>query len=779
MNQARNRIEKRTYKRYVFSFCVLLVISAVIIGTLAGYQLKDYDYYQGMVLNQVTTEYSVNPERGIITDRNGNILATNITVYNVVLSPKDIQERMKEDAETLTDNDSDNDVVYQFDDDSVGIHYRGTRLDEMIGQVLAIYLDADYDRIMEKAAKENRMYEVVKNNVDEATAQPIRDFIAQFSLGDEIYFNASSKRYYPKGELAAHAIGFTNSEGVGIYGLERYYNNLLEGTSGRYILAQDARNNDMPFEYERYIEASNGYNIETTMDMYIQYELENQLEKTFLESGAGNRVTGIVMDVNDGSILGMATYPNFDLNDPYTLDEFSEARLFGMDQSSDAYSELYSELMYNMWNNKAITETYEPGSTFKIVTTAMAFEEGVVTEEESFYCPGYAMVEGWSDPISCHKKTGHGVVSFRVGLQQSCNPTLMSIAQRVGNRRFYEYFEAFGYTGKTGVDVPGEVGGIYSGLKDFGNVSLAVYSFGQTFKTTAIQQIRAIAAIANGGYLVTPHFLSRITDDDGNIIQSYESENVRQVVSTDVCERITDILEEGVSGDGGAKNAYVKGYRVAAKTGTSEKRDKIDEYGEKSYRVGSCVAYAPADDPQIAAIIIVDEPSIDSVFGSVVAAPYISNLLSFILPYIGVEAQYTEEELENQSVTISNYIGASVENTVTDLSWRSFEYEIIGGGDTVTAQVPAAGSQISAEDGRLILYTGEAKPVDSISVPDLTGMTAFNANKVLVQAGLNPMYEGSLNGNTATVISQSPAAGTMVTKGTVVNVVLRHLDLTD
>lgn len=779
MNQVRNRIEKKTYQRYVVSFCLILAVAAVIVGKLAGYQLKEYDYYQSLVLNQVTTEYSVNPERGIIADRNGNILATNITVYNVVLSPKDIHQRMKEDAESLTDNDPKNDVLYIYDDDSVGIHYRGTKLDDMIAQVLAIYLDADYDTIMAKIAKENRMYEVVKNNVDDKTAQPIRDFIAEFSIGDEIYFNASSKRYYPKGELASHAIGFTNSEGVGIYGIERYYNNLLEGTSGRYILAQDARNNDMPFEYERYIEASNGYNITTTIDMYIQYELENQLEKTFLESGAGNRVTGIVMDVNDGSILAMATYPNFDLNSPYTLDEFSEARLYGMDESSEEYKALYQELMYNMWNNKAITETYEPGSTFKIITTSMAFEEGVVTEEESFFCPGYSMIEGWSNPISCHKKGGHGTVSFRVGLQQSCNPTLMSIAMRVGNQRFYDYFEAFGYTGKTGVDVPGEVGGIYSGFKDFGKVSLAVYSFGQTFKTTPIQQIRAIAAVANGGYLVTPHFLSKITDDDGNIVQSYETEVVRQVVSTDVCERITDILEEGVSGDGGAKNAYVKGYRVAAKTGTSEKRDKIDEYGEKSYRVGSCVAYAPADDPQIAAIIIVDEPSNGSVYGSVVAAPYISNLLSFILPYIGVEAQYTDEELEDQSVTVSNYIGASVENTITDLSWRNFEYEIIGSGDTITAQVPAAGSKISVIDGRLVLYAGTEAPVDNIKVPDMTGMTAYNANKVLVQAGLNPIFEGSLNGSTATVISQSPAAGTMVTRGSLVSVVLRHLDLTD
>lgn len=779
MNQGRNRIDKWTHVRYVVFFCFFLLIAAVLIGKLAGYQLRDYDTYQSIVLNQVTTEYSVNPERGNITDRNGNILATNITVYEVVLSPQDIQERMKDDAETLIDDDPDNDVLYEYDDDSVGIHYRGTKLDDMIAQVLSIYLDVDYDKIMEKAAKENRRYELVKKNVDNDTAQPVRDFIAAFNLSDEIYFNASSKRYYPKSELASHAIGFTNSEGVGIYGLERYYNNLLEGTSGRYILAQDARGSDMPFEYERYIEASNGYNITTTLDMYIQYELENQLEKTFLESGAGNRVTGIVMDVNDGSILAMGTYPSFDLNDPYTLDEFSAAKLYGMDQNSDEYKEQYSTLMYNMWNNKATTETYEPGSTFKIITTSMAFEEGVVSENEVFYCPGYSMIEGWSQPISCHKKTGHGSVTFRVGLQQSCNPTLMSIALRVGREKFYNYFQAFGYTGKTGIDLPGEVGGIYSSYANFGNVSLAVYSFGQTFKTTAIQQIRAIAAIANGGYLVTPHLLSKITDDNGNVIQSYETEVVRQVVSTDVCERITDILEEGVAGDGGAKNAYVKGYRVAAKTGTSEKRDKVDEYGEKSYRVGSCVAYAPADDPQIAAIIIVDEPSIDSVYGSVVAAPYISNLLSFILPYIGVEAQYTEEELETQSVTLSNYVGASVENSITDLSWRSFAYEIIGDGDTVTAQIPAAGSQISSTDGRIVLYTGSEVPVEDIAVPDLTGMTAYNANKVLVQAGLNPVFEGSLNGTTATVISQSPAAGTMVTKGTLVNVVLRHLDLTD
>jgi len=368
MQQIRNRITKKTYKRYVISFCLFLAIAVVLVGRLAGYQLTDYDKYQSIVLNQVTTQTDVNPERGNITDRNGNLLATNVTVYNVILSPKDIVERMKADVKTLQKqlesledgDDPDAAYLYVYDDDSAGVHYRGNALNEMIAQVLSAYLGVDEEFVLEKAAKENRQYEVIKRNVDEDTAAPIRQFIAQFNIGDEIYFNASSKRYYPKSDLASHVIGFTNGDGVGIYGLERYYNNILEGTSGRYILAQDARNNDMPFEYERYIEASNGYNIQTTIDMYIQYELENQLEKTFLESAAGNRVTGIVMDVNDGSILAMATYPSFDLNNPYVLDDFSAAKLYGMDTDSEEYKTMYQNLMYTMWNNKAVIEPMNP-----------------------------------------------------------------------------------------------------------------------------------------------------------------------------------------------------------------------------------------------------------------------------------------------------------------------------------------------------------------------------------------------------------------------------------
>lgn len=504
-------------------FAFFLLIAAWVVGRLASYQIKNHDYYQSKVLNQLTIQTEVTPERGTITDRNGNILATNITVYNVILSPYDIITHMQKDSEKNSDNDPENDVHYEYTDSDYGINYSGRQLDDMIAEVLSKYLDVDKSSILEKTAKVNRYYEVVKKNVDADIAEKIETFIAQFDLKKDIYFVASSKRYYPKGDLACHVIGFTNSDGVGIYGLEAYYNNLLEGTSGRYILAQDGKKNDMPFEYERFIEAENGYNITTTLDMYIQYELENQLEKTFNESGAGDRVCGMVYDVDTGEVLAMATYPSFDLNDPYTIDEYSQAELdaSGLKEGTDEYKTEYSRLMYRMWNNKCLTETYEPGSTFKVVTSSMALEEGVVTPETPFYCAGSLMVEGWSKPISCANHNGHGAVTFRTGLQQSCNPTLMQVAALIGRERFYYYFKAFGYGGKTGIDLPGEVGSIYASYENFSGVSLAVYSFGQTFKTTPVQQLRAITVVANGGYLVTPHLLREITDDDGNVIQTY------------------------------------------------------------------------------------------------------------------------------------------------------------------------------------------------------------------------------------------------------------------
>jgi stage V sporulation protein D (sporulation-specific penicillin-binding protein) len=782
MNREKNRIDRITTRRVYITFALFAVFAVAIIGRLAKLQIADHDYYETRVLNQLTRDTTINPERGNITDRNGNILAANKTVYNVILSPHDIQETMKADARKNSDGDSKNDVHYVWEDGDYEIFCRGDYLDDMIADVLSAYLTkTDRAVIFEKANKTDRYYEVIERDVEEDIAERIKNFIAKYNLGDEIYFEAASKRYYPKDSLACHVIGFTNSEGVGVYGLERYYNNVLEGTSGRYILAQDAQNNDMPFEYERLIEATNGYNIVTTLDMYIQYELENQLEKTFVESGAAARVCGMVMDTETAGILAMAVFPSFDCNKPSVLDAWSQAELDAAEfaEGSEEYLAAYNQLLLSMWNNKCISETYEPGSTFKVVTTSMAFDEGVVSDNDLFNCPGYYNVEGWPHPIACAETYGHGTVTFRYGLQQSCNPTLMQVAERIGRETFYEYFKAFGYGGRTGIDLPGESYTVYAPYKDFTNVSLAVYSFGQTFRTTPIQQLRAITAVANGGYLMTPHLLKEIVDDDGNVVQSYEPEVVRQIVSTATCEHITEILEEGVATDGAAKNAYVKGYRVAAKTGTSEKKDEFDEEGNTPYRVGSTVAYAPADDPKISALIVVDKPMESVPYGGVVAAPYISSLLSYVLPYMGVEPQYTAEEMAALDVTLTNYVGSRIETAENDLNSRGIRYEIVGSGDTVSAQVPEPGAKITSGAGLLILYTGGERPEADVTVPDLIGMSAYDANQVAVSDGLNVTYAGSVNGSAATVIRQTPAAGTVVTRGTVVVIELRHMDGTD
>ncbi len=748
-----------------------VVVGAVMIGALANLQITNHAYYKTKVLDQMTVSTEVNPERGTIYDCNGSILAANASNYLIFISPQDIIDAMEE-------SEDKEETVYTWTD-SEGKTEDDLPMNELIAKGLSEILEMDEGEILEKAALKGRRYEVIKKEVDEASAEKVREFISEYKLTRQIYLRASTVRTYPYSDLASQVIGFVNKDGTGVYGIESYYNNLLEGTSGKYIAAQDAHSQDMPFEYESYIDAENGYDIETTLDVYIQYELENQLKATYEDNAPNERVTGIVMNVNTGAILAMGTYPTFDLNDPYTLDPDSLAKLSGLDPESEEYTEKKYDLLYNMWSNKAVNGLYEPGSTFKIITSVMAFDESVVTVNDGFYCSGEHFVKGYGD-VSCHKAGGHGQLSFAEGLQQSCNPVMMILGERLGTTRFYNYFKSFGYLGRTGIDLPAEAAPIVTPEKDFTGVSLAVYSFGQTFKTTAIQQIRAVAAAANGGYLVTPHILKSIKDSDGNVVAEYNAEPERQVVSTAATETVTQILEAGVSGNGGAKNAYVKGYKVAAKTGTSEKRDKFDENGQKSYRVGSTVAYAPAEDPEIACIIVVDEPSNGVVYGSRVAAPYVSELLSFVLPYLGYEPEYTDKDLEKVEVVVPNCVDSTVEAAKSDLEWREIDCEIVGDGSIVTGQLPAAGESISQSKGRVILYTGGETPKATVKVPDLIGKTAEAANRILVNAGLNIRLtgaEGQQDG--AIVINQSIGAETAVPEGTVVEIELRYMDTDD
>lgn len=730
---------------------VLIGLFAILLIRILWIQTVDYDRYQAKVIEQMTTESTVNAKRGNIYDRNGVLIATNITTYRVFISPSGIASAQRKATEA-----------------GESIDYA-----DKISRGLSSYLNEEYgvtyDFVMKQTTYEKYLDRTVARHVDEETADRIVTFVSENKLGNMVYLEATSSRYYPYGSLAAHVIGFTGSDGTGLYGLEYLYNEQLAGTPGKYIIARDAQSNEMPYEYEQYIPAVDGYDITTTIDIYVQAALEEQLKVAYENSGGQKRATGVVTDPQTGEVLAMAVYPAFDLNDPWTLNEYDEQTLLtsGLAPDSREYSELKSSLLLSCWSNKALTEAYVPGSTFKIITAAMALEEGKVNTTDPFNCTGAYVVNGIT--IHCHKTTGHGHLDFAHGIQQSCNPVLMAVGLRVGLDRFYSYFDAFGYLSKTGIDLPGEGVSVFHTLSNFKTLDLATASFGQNFKITPVQHISAIGAVANGGYLLTPHVVSKITDGAGHVIQSATTKTKRQVISTQICNTVSTILEQGVSGGGGASNAYVAGYRIAAKTGTSEKvGDNKDAY------ICSCIAYAPAENPKVAALIMVDEPTKGLLYGSAVAAPYIARLMETILPYMGVEAVYTDKELEELAITVPNMNGYTIEQATAQADLLGVKLRVVGNGTKVTGQMPEAGVRMERKGGVLVVYTGDSSGESGVTVPNLMGKTAAAANQLLINSGLNIRIAGTknhLSGTQATVIGQSHAPGEVVPPGTVITLI--------
>lgn len=722
----------------IFAVFAVLMIRILIIQTVS------FDKYQSKVIDQMTTESPVPANRGKIYDRNGNVLATNITTYRVFISPSGIANAQNALPEGST-----------------------TQYADTVSNGLSEILGVSYDEVHKQATQYTQYLDrTIKRKVDEETADRVREFIDQKGLEDMVYLEAQSTRYYPGDTLGAHVLGFTSSDGVGLYGLELQYNEYLKGVDGYYIKARDSYGNEMPYEYASYIEAVNGYNLNTTIDTTVQHYLEEQLEQAVVDSDAQNRACGIVMDVKTGAILAMATSSPFDLNDPWKLDATSQNVLknSGYAEDSKEYQNLQRDLLTRMWSNKAITESYIPGSTFKIITSSMALEEQVVNLTESCTCTGSLKEAGHR--IHCHKVNGHGSLTFAEGLQQSCNVWFMTLGNRVGIENYQEYVKAFGYREKTGIDLPGEGNSIFT--SQMSKLDLMIYAFGQNFNVTPIQQISAVSAVANGGTLVTPYLVDQITDEAGNIIYQHKVDVKRQVVSEEVCKTISKILEEGVSGNGGAKNAYVAGYRVAAKTGTSEKKDA----GKEGLYICSTVAYAPADDPEIAIIIMVDEPSGSSPYGSTVAAPYVGATLKNVLKHLGVEAIYTEKEQSRMMTTVGSYKRWSPEKAKATIENKGLQCEIIGTGELVTSQYPEPGTEILKETGKVIICLGNEMP-STTRVPDLVGKNAETANTTLHYYGLNVTVIGPMN---TTVYSQSIAPGTEVPIGTAIEVTFRSMD---
>ena len=716
---------------------VLTVVAYIaLMVRMAFLQLVDAAGYQEKAVTQQLSISPITPLRGTIYDTNGVILAQSATVWMVSVAPNQIKDEDR----------------------------------NKVAQELARILELDPIDVAGKVNQTSMAYVRIKGQVEKTEVDEIRLFMQENGIGSgAIGFEEDAKRYYPFHDFAASVLGFTGSEHQGLYGLEAYYDSVLSGTPGRYVTMSDARGGDMPDTYKETIAPVNGDSLVTTIDVNIQSFLENALETGLLENKVQNRVCGIVMDVNTGAILGMASKPDFDPNEPFTIWDASAWEAIQM-LSDEEQKEAIGVARETQWKNKGITEIYEPGSVFKVITAASALDAGVVTMDSTFSCETLER-GGW--PIRCWKRTGsHGVQDFTHTLMHSCNPAYVKIAERLGATEFFRYFTAFGFTEKTGIDLPGEVGGIFHEEDGLGPAALATSSFGQTNKVTPIQLITAISAAVNGGYLVTPHLVKSIVDNEGNVIESFDNTIKRQVISEETSKHIAEMMEAVVNGQGGSgKNAYVSGYRIGGKTGTSEKTETRDASGEVTETISSFLGIAPADDPQIAILILLDTPYDTNAFGSTIAAPIVGQVFSEVLPYIGVEAKYTAEELEEVEVAVPYLIGNTSMDAMGKARAAGFEVRVEGENGQIVRQVPAYGSTLK-KSGTIIIYTENADDSEKTAlVPNLIGCTPAEANALLTNAGLNmKILRGDINEEGAIVGTQSVVAGVLRPIGTIVEV---------
>ena len=746
----------------VRSRTVLALMLAALIalcGRLAFLQIVDpYDYAEKAV-EQYTYEVKLEAKRGTIYAADGTTkLAASVTTQTVFISPADVYD-------AATKGKAEGDEEPKPMGEAAYLRWLAEGLAACLEDVDAQYILDKYYALGD--AKLKYKYLVIKKDINQTEEDNVRLFISENDLELEIALEEGTKRAYSEGTLASHLLGFVGSDNNGLLGLEFTYDEYLSGIDGRAVRAQDANGNELAYNYESYIAAQDGLNLVTTIDVTIQSIVEKHLKETYYEHEPEGRVSCVIMDVDTGEILALAIYPNFDVNDYTTLSPEYQAKLDAY-TGEDAKS-YRSTLLNEMWNNTIATQTYEPGSTFKVVTAAMALESGAATRTQQFNCGRQIVVAGQT--IHCHSVRDHGMQTIAQCLVNSCNPGFAYIGFEVGHDRFKNYFKNFGYTEKTNSDLLGEVSSIYydtTGV-NFGDVELAVYSFGQTFKVTMLQHITALSAVANGGYLVTPHVGKYLTDKNGNVVQSFSSESTRQVVSEDVCKDIMSYLVNST------KNACVSGYDVISKTGTSEKRDTLreDDY------VSSCVTFAPAADPKIAILVTVDTPNPEhGIYGSAVAAPAVGRILAEVLPHMGIAPDESADAVE--MVTIRDYVGMDADEVKELVEGLGLKCEIKGSGSKVVSQMPK-GEQSIAVGGKVILYTDDSQGEATVSVPDVTGSTPESALRSLQNKGLNVQIKGVFDGDTKNcyVVSQSIDSGTLVAPGTIVVVTCRYEGTSD
>ncbi len=722
-----------TSRMFLFFIGVMLLF-VILIGVLFKLQMIDGEQLQSQALGQQTSDITISASRGTIFDCNYKALAESATAYKVILSP--ITVETDEDRQLILDN---------------------------IPGILGI----DKSEV-EEGLKEESYYVVLARQVEQDVADKVIEFVSKNDLEQHISILDDPKRYYPLGDFASQVIGFVGADNQGLAGIEAQYDDYLSGEEGRVIAIKNANGNDMSVEYEKYIEPTDGYDLVLTIDETIQHYLEKRLEAAYVDQKITGYAAGIVMDVKTGGILGMAQEPGFDLNEPFELVDANILKeLEGL--TGEEYDSAYVDALNRQWRNVNVSDQYEPGSTFKSLVTSVVVEEGLVNDSTTFYCPGYTDVYGTI--IHCDHVAGHGMQTFQEGFSNSCNPAFMEMGSLIGEERYKRYFSGFGLNAETGIDLPGEASGIFFSDDALGPVEFACAAFGQGFRVTPIQLITAVSSIANGGKMMQPYLVSKVVDDEGNVVKSVEPQVTNQPISEQTANKVVSMMEEVVS-NGGGTNAYIKGYRICGKSGTSEKLGEYKEDSDVYESIASFVAYAPADDPQVAVLIILDEPQTYPPYGGVIAAPIAGNLLKDILDYYDYTPQYSSDDV-NETVTVPSLIDRNSDSARLELGDMNLNSKVIGGGGIVEYQVPAAGQTIP-EGGTVILYTNGSEPAQEAEVPDLTGMTALEANTALVNAGLNIRIEGSdVEGSGVTAIWQNVAAGTKVTPGTVITVEFR------
>lgn len=726
---------------------VLMILMGVVMFVLLFFRLFDlqitrHEELQGKAVNQQTRRTVVTANRGTIYDAGGNILAISSSAETIILSPLEIDNAV---------NDTEDPVSWTKESLAAG---------------LAEILGKDASAIRKRMDNVKSQYEVIQLRADEDTAAKVRSYVDENKIAG-VHLVADTKRYYPYGSLAAQVIGFVGDENTGLYGLEAYYEKELEGQSGLVISSKDQAENDMLYTYEQYFAAKNGSDLTLTLDTTIQYYLEKGIESMVDKFSAANGASGIVMDARTGGILAMASYPNYDLNDFLTVSDQTLQERIERGESTVADMQLLQ------WRNKALNDTYEPGSTFKILTLSAALEEGVVDKTTTVNCGGSVNISGYT--IHCSNKNGHGLQTLVQSVGNSCNPAFINYGLRIGSEKFYEYMRSFGLMNTTGIDLGGEAVGVFAADSSFTQLDLACYAFGQNFTVTPLALIAAQAACVNGGYLHTPYLVERIADSDGNVTYRHDDTPVRQVISEQTSATVRECLEYVVA-SGTGKNGQVAGYRIGGKTGTADK-------GQTGDVVVSFLCFAPADDPQVIMLITMDTPSRATgtyVSGGNMVAPTASTVMAEILPYLGVEPSYSAEELLGMDTTVPNVIGMSVEEAKAKLKDRALSYKIVGDGETITDQTPAGGAIIPGKSS-VILYVGEEKSTDKCVVPHLIGKTPSEANTTATAAGLLIRFSGTTGSESSSVrvLSQSIDEGTEVEAGTVITVQLGDTSVTD